>query len=67
MSKKRLHRHKESRPKPTVPKLKRNISILPSVDEMVEALAAEDRRDVSAEIAWLISAEYERRHQRKAA
>jgi len=38
-----------------------NISIHPRLREMGESLAAEDHRDFSNEIEWLIEAEWARR------
>lgn len=42
-------------------KLPKNLSLSPAIIEMGETLAKEDRRDLSAEVSWLIDQEFARR------
>ncbi len=44
-------------------KTKKNISIDPKLRDMGERLAAQDHRDFSAEVGWLIESECKRRDQ----
>lgn len=44
-------------------KLPKNLSLSKGVIDMGEELAKQDRRDLSAEVSWLIDQEFARRRQ----